>query len=314
MKNHSEDPFFVVGSPRSGTTLLVQLLNRHSRLFIPPETAFFHAKHQHEARFRSENREDMLRAFVDFFLSRRAIRLFALDDPNLRPMLLDGAADYCDVLSNFMRYLMDSESGRRWGEKSPVHLNYVPEILNCYPEAKILAIVRDGRAVVASRINHPNWNDNLYSASRIWRRHARTLRELRECYDRSRLHVLRYEDLLQQPKNELLAATEFLGEPFEQNMLGAGGGTESGKFDRYYDQDWMRKSRAPIDSRRIAAWADNFNNNQIACVEKQLSSELTFFGYSLTGAASSWWPLLLGRDFLVFLVRKLVRRFNPRGY
>src|SRR3989442_9370291 len=37
----SADPFFIVGCPRSGTTLLSVLLDRHSRLCVPPETGFF---------------------------------------------------------------------------------------------------------------------------------------------------------------------------------------------------------------------------------------------------------------------------------
>ena len=67
MKQNSFSPIFIVGSPRSGTTMLAVLVDRHSKIAIPPETQFFteYVPQTTESKT-SENREDMVKSALNY--------------------------------------------------------------------------------------------------------------------------------------------------------------------------------------------------------------------------------------------------------
>jgi hypothetical protein len=130
-----QDYFFIVGSGRSGTTLLSVILDRHTRLCVTPETAFF----DEVAPSLVEGDDDRLIAVLG---SWRRLPELGLKPEDVRQKI--GATQWgtTDVLAAILD-LYALRSGKiRCGEKTPQHLVHVPEILRCFPQAKVICVLR----------------------------------------------------------------------------------------------------------------------------------------------------------------------------
>ena len=309
-------PFFIVASPRSGTTLLERLLNRHSRLYVPPETAYFY----HLRRLGLLCREPSPRLFaffVDAYLDTTACRLLNLGDSCIvKKALLDGAENYVDIFINLLGMLQGASDKPRVGEKTPHHLQEVEYILAKFTGAKVICVIRDGRAVVQSRLNHPEWEHNLLAASRCWRRDALSLRALLASEGVDRVHVVRYENLITNPEPVLKGICRFLGEKFESTMLDFSGQMIGPcQHPEYYQQSWMTKSTEDIDSSRAYAWKKEYRPSELALVERLISSELEHFGYDVSaGNGFGWQPLLIKEYVRHLLFRIRYHAQNMRAY
>ena len=150
---------FVVGASRSGTNLMRALLNAHSTLWISAETHYFDDLRPRLPRngtepLAGEDRERCERYFLS--LSHRAFgqagdpeeSRFERDELRTLAAELGGSGDaYFEALCR----LRAQRHGReRWGEKTPRHVYRIDDLLSAYPDAKVVCLVRDPRAVVAS--------------------------------------------------------------------------------------------------------------------------------------------------------------------
>src|SRR5262245_32845292 len=122
--------FFVVGYPRSGTTLVSVLLDRHSRLCVTPETAFF------------DEVAPLLTSPRDAVLMRVLGKWRRLPELGLEPeMVLRrlGKKSWSagDVFAAILDLYALGKAKVRCGEKTPQHLIHVPTIRRLFPQAKI---------------------------------------------------------------------------------------------------------------------------------------------------------------------------------
>ena len=115
----SFDPVFIVGSPRSGTTLLATLVDRHSRIAIPPETHFFGHFRRWVGRELGSLQHHTL---VDEFLKNRRAGDMKLD----RAAILSRFSRYPADLPHLLRAALEEYAARRAkpraGEKTPGHI------------------------------------------------------------------------------------------------------------------------------------------------------------------------------------------------
>lgn len=298
----TEEPFFVIGSPRSGTTLMVQILSRHSRLFIPPETEFFYLLSLYGLIDRPFRIPQATR-FLDFYLASRPAVMLGLDQiQGLRERLLAGASSYEGMFVRLMAVLGEPSEKARWGEKTPHHLHAAEAILTLFPAAPMIALVRDGRAVTRSRLQKQNWEQNIFGAAKLWERDSRRLRRLLRCHEK-RILVVRYEELVNAPRAAIERVCQWLGESFEPQMLDPVAEVEP-RFEAYYRQSWMEKATGAIDPSRIEAWRAAFSAQELALINHVQAKELRFWGYPVESARSpGWWALL---------VREQIRHFGFR--
>ena len=242
-------PVFVVGSQRSGTTLLAVLLDRHSRIAIPPETHFFGHFRRHLKRARHPVGHEPL--ITEFFRNRRA------QDAGLEPStVLNRFRQYPANLPNLLQAALEryaADRGKpRPGEKTPGHLEFVPQIIEWFPGARVVCIVRDGRAAVQSALKLGWYRSDIVTLSLLWRRNAaRTLR-FEQRYPQQFIRV-RYEDLLRRPKSVLGDIDRFVGVPFEESQFDTSVRSHSVPE---WEEKWKGKSEAELDSGRLEAWRE----------------------------------------------------------
>lgn len=101
----------------------------------------------------------------------------------------------------------------RWIEKTPSHIHRMGQILQSYPDARILLLIRDGRNVAISL--RKRWGDFERSA----RRWVEDNRAGEPYWNHPSVMVLKYEDLVSNFEHELKGVCAFIGEPFEDAFL-----------------------------------------------------------------------------------------------
>lgn len=209
-------PVFVVGQPRSGTTLLRAVISAHPRLHVMAETHFlsFWQRRHAKADFGSAA------GFHAFWDALVAERFPGRDEFTGRALARIEAADERSPRSIY-RALMEEDAARverpRWGEKTGANLYYLETLFNWYPDARIAWIVRDPRAVAASIVRMPWGPVTVTGAARSWRRAVEV--EGARWEGDERVLFLRYEDLVFGPERELRRLCTFLGEGFAPRML-----------------------------------------------------------------------------------------------
>jgi Sulfotransferase family len=210
-------PFFIVASARSGTTMLRIILNRHSRVAVPPES-----------RFITELWEGSTQVVPGDFLQRlsRHPRFASWDLP------IDAVRDelgtttpvsYQDAISAAYRAYARSKGKDRWGDKTPRYVEHIPFLADLFQSSRFVHIVRDGRDVALSYADVTFGPKTVAKSAHLWeRRVSAGLRDGR-ALGPDRYLELRYEDLVEDPEAQLKQLCDFIEITFEPAMLDGGG-------------------------------------------------------------------------------------------
>jgi hypothetical protein len=201
---------FVVGVPRSGTTLLRLMLDAHPELAIPHETHFIPAV----LREPQAGREDFFRKLTEFptwqDLKTPAER-FWQELLRLEPF------DVRDGLRAFYRLYAGLRSKSRWGDKSPPYAQHIAAIHEGLPEARFIHILRDGRDVAVSL--QPLWFSPGESMEALATQWVEQIQEARRQGQGTAFYMeIRYEDLLAHPVRELHRICHYLDLPYDTRM------------------------------------------------------------------------------------------------
>ena len=225
----TERPIFVVGCPRSGTTLLRDLLRSHPRLSFPHESGGLPGLYRVHGDPRSDREARLLAAD---FLGSHSVRQW---NPGLRPADLERGRTFAAVVTPAYELWARGEGKPRWGDKTPLHVLEIPQLVGLFPTAQFVHLVRDGRDVALS-LAGKGWGQRCaYTAAVQWRRCVEAgLADGRplgaSCY-----HELSYEELLAAPESTLRRLCAFLDEDFVPALL--------------------RPSRIPLPAARPPQWA-----------------------------------------------------------
>jgi hypothetical protein len=211
-------PIFIVGFPRSGTTLLQSLLGAHPNIAAPPEVHFF-LRIYNVRDYWGDLADDQRAAAAMRALVRAPADLFAncgFDEDALVRKFLAGDRSYRSLLATLLDDFAERQGKARWSEKTPQQMP--AQAWHLMPDAQVVHIHRDPRAVIAS--NLATWSDRRppWLIAQEWSNYTRTV--LAEGRAKAGSFVtIRYEDLADDPEPVLRSLCEFLGEDFTAQML-----------------------------------------------------------------------------------------------
>lgn len=270
--------FFIVGSPRSGTTLLQAMLSSHPRLATPPETKFFQ---KHDPALPRHGGDplpaDRLDAYLDSLFASSDWREIGLPREELESAIRAGDRSARSIFLTILSAYQARVGRPRLGEKTPLHARCVPRIRSVFPDAKFIHIHRDPRDVVASMLQMQWTQGTVRSEARTWRKtlceHLRCLTTLPPtCYT-----GVRFETLVEKPEEELRRLCEFLGESFNPAMLEFHDRETTGYHQR--EEQWKGMTRRPLTNQSIGRFKKDLTRRQIAQVERIVGPLLERFGY-----------------------------------
>lgn len=259
-------PIFVVGMPRSGTTLLTEVLDSHPRIESTPETHYF-TRLTPRCAGNQEMDDRGVEEAISRFLSSDVSQDFNLGQGD-GEACFDQLRDEISTHREFLQFIVNHSvrgSPDYWVEKTPEHIRYLTEIKRSFPEAKFLGIVRDPRDVSLSWSN-TGWDDTAGPAyhALVWRLYSIILEDV-EADPHS--FVLRYESLIGEFDETCSQLFGFLGLPVTEEVIAfASSETSPTSFDPEREP-WKRRASEPIDPSNKEKWKRDQDLLVTKCIE-----------------------------------------------
>lgn len=209
----TDSPIFIVGYPRSGTKLIRDLLRSHSNITFPPESHFIPQLYKLYGNPRNEDEAVKIAAAI---LDIHWVRRFSL---SLDPASFSGCRSYGEIVSAIFREWARLDGKPRWGDKTPQYVTDIPALVEIFPDCRIIHIYRDGRDAALSIMKLWFGPGNVYAAARAWKRMVTKGRDDGRRAGLERYMELRYETLIERPREAMEEVCEFIGEPFSEAVL-----------------------------------------------------------------------------------------------
>lgn len=278
---------YILGNPRSGTSLFRLMLNAHPSLVAPPECGFIQWNYRSFANA-DFNQATVRESFACAILKSKKMETWGLSKQDL-------IETFDSVVSpnyqNLCEAVFKSYASLRLGKFYPIaavdknnyYIDYLEEIALAMPHATYIHLVRDVRDVAQSyleieRTKHvgkyaPKLSATAEEIALEWAENNEKI----DSFLKNKAHlVVRYEDLLVKKESELERVSEFLCIPYHEKML---------QYYEFNDEpaetiSWKQKTLEPLDPSRVGAFrrelAPDFNEKLWNLAESTLKK----FGYS----------------------------------
>jgi hypothetical protein len=279
---NKKPPVFLIGMPRSGTSLIRACLSKHSQIAIPPkgELHFFGSWFNND-KYGDISEPKNLETFAHKFFANSNFPHLGISSDNVLNRFKASSLSRTSFFSSVMEEYAHKHKKARWGEKSTTHIEHLTTILQHYPNAKYVLIVRDPRDTYLSYKNYNNWQQKK-KLPKKWRLktkqwaltwHNNYLNALRIFLNnQDKFYLYRHEFLIGNPETELKKLLNFLEEPFESECLNIS------------DVKWEQNSSfgdkfSVINSNSVGRWQEQISINALTDIEGICGDLMLMFGY-----------------------------------
>jgi hypothetical protein len=202
-------PIFIIGTGRSGTTLLRNMLNAHPAIYIAFEPHFY----WYESLYRKRATG---RVFLDYYFATSHFRRQRIDPARVLADLPDPLprAQLGLAYAAVMRGKAAQYGRVRYGEKTPAHAASLARIYADFPDARCIHIVRDPRNTAVSLSRMPWAPPSLMINAGYLDMERKQVARFRD-----RMLRIRLEDLLAEPRATMTQVLEFVAEPWHDAVL-----------------------------------------------------------------------------------------------
>lgn len=332
---------FIVGNSRSGTTMLSRIFGNHSKVYTFGELHFFENQVEAKDIYTSPIWEEkkcisllnrLITTARDGFFQSPIPGHYSSDITEI--LSTSNFRDPISVYSAFLQYETKLNKKSIPCEQTPRYLFFSSEILNKFPKAKVINIVRDPRDVLLSQkhkwrrkfLGAKNipilesiraWvNYHPYTISLLW---LGALRKAEEMETHPRFTTIRFEDLLNKPETTVRSLCEFTDLAFESEMLNVPQiGSSTGN-------DTLLKG---INSRHAGKWRNSdLSPTEVSICQRVTNTQMRRMGYDLVKTDSPFFlrtaskltfilkssiALLLNLNRTKNLRETLLRRLNAK--
>ena len=250
------DVVFVMGCPRSGTTLIQKVIEGHDNYFsIQGETGLF--------------------SYQNIFdINREHFGLSA----GTQKLMFNMSNDIVDFFDRSVRLIAKENNNRIFIEKTPQHVIHLNKLIRYFPNAKFVNIVRDGRDCFGSAKHHRNipQSKSAKMFARYWKKCV--LPPWRH-KDNSNLYTLKYEEFTETPYPELEKLMIFLGCHMMEKQLDP----ESYGNDKRANSENFKRLNEKINTSSVARWRKELDKDEKSTFLRIAGHELKAYGYTLAG-------------------------------
>jgi Sulfotransferase family len=279
-------PIFVLGCPRSGTTLLQLMLHAHPRIAIPPETRFVLTTYTARNEFGDLREQAHMRALASSIVDRRQTLFYdlGLDSEQITKEIVGGPPTLGSALGTIFRAYARRFGKPRWGDKRPGYYQYIPELRRLFPDAQFVHLIRDGRDCVASLKSMPWFTQDIYGAVCTWIEAIDYARGAGRRLPAGAYFELRYERLIADPAEQLAALCAFLGEQYVPAMTEPYKVAEVAVPER---KTWHADTHGQLTPSPSGSWQERLEPWEAALCEAAMGGRLRALGYEVAGARRS---------------------------
>lgn len=293
---YMKDPLFIIGCGRTGSKLLLQILNYHDDVGIGLEMHFanpfrkilFIDNHTQIKNFGDLSDDNNAKALINFCFSNIIIGSFwnqariHLDKINIERLFLESDRTLKELFKIFIEETAIYNKAIIPGSKFPVHIHYVYLLKRWFPNSKIIHLIRDPRAILASEIkkkNKPRFpigkeSKGIYETLLTFyviiqykwavKIHKKYLKDDNYC-------LIRFEDLVLEPSKTSRIICDFVGIFYDDGMLNV----------KVVDSSYTETAEKGINVDSITRWKNNLNPMYRNLVELFLIQEMELLEYEL---------------------------------
>jgi hypothetical protein len=220
MRDQLNKPIFVVGSPRSGTSVLTWCLGQHPNIFPVPESNWM-----------GEFGLNVATSY-QVGIARGERTILSAMDISREEFFANFGRSINDLI---LRHRLDLERKRkmkrpptepkmRWVDGTPEYSLHIYALRKLFPEALFIHVLRDAREVVRSMLNFhrvagTHLVQNEEQAYKYWLRMVKACVEAEQAYGSEVVHRLSYTALIDDPERATRSLLEFVGEPYSAKCL-----------------------------------------------------------------------------------------------
>jgi sulfotransferase family protein len=234
MQPKTNKPIFVVGSPRSGTSILTWCLGHHPNLFPVPESNWmgdFAVNVAVGCQIGAARGDYSILSAMDI----RDDELFAALGQSINDLILQHRIDLerkretrSAALKVDARWLEATSTAAgpkaRWVDGTPEYSLHICGLRKLFPNALFIHLFRDVRAVVRSMVNFHRATGihlvaNEQEAYHYWMRTVSACLMAERAYGPSVIHRVRYANLIESPESTMHLLLDFLGESYTGRCL-----------------------------------------------------------------------------------------------
>jgi hypothetical protein len=288
----TDSPIFIVGNPRSGTSMLRLMLTSHRNIVIPPECGFIVWWHAKYGALSGRDLQNRLPEFLHDLQASRKFDTWELDGDALREYIL---ADLPTTYADLCRLVCLAWGrrvglpGTRWGDKNNFHTRHVAKLAALFPNASFVHIVRDARDVASSYLRlsersfaspyAPALPRDVEAIAVQWRDNVNCVRGDLAALPSHRGFEVTYESLVRTPALVLERICTYLGEPFDEQMLSFHEKNRALHLEPRATLAWKEETLQPVNERGLGAFANTLTEEEANRMTELCAEELRHYGY-----------------------------------
>lgn len=271
-------PFFIVGSGRSGSTLLQTLIDAHPHISIPRESHIYDSFYRVFDSYGNLSERGNRKRFINALLDDVFIRQWCLEATVEHVERRLARPDRGGVIEALFALYAEQHGAMRWGDKTPEHVRHLRDIRADFPDAKLIHLVRDGRDVAEAFRRMVFGSYSAVGLARDWRRDVMAWQTF--CIEDGRTNtlVVRYEDMVTDPEPTMRKVFRFLGEPYVDTVPEYAS-TPLSRALSVTRGDWHASLRQGISTAKIGVYRQKFAAREIEIFEAVAGDALTVYGY-----------------------------------
>lgn len=308
-----EGPLFVVGAPRSGTKLLMRLLNNHPDIMLVDEFGSLGSILIKWAGADLKDRETFLEMYkylsnTMYYIASSLDERFGIESDAFYDQLQDYTIQ--EAMAFFIKHsasVIENKpiDTRVWGQKSPYLTDEVDLLKFNYPEAKFIHIVRDVRNAALS--SKTVWNTDLSRYSQRWLNRIRGADEAFRKMDPEDYRTIRYEDLTSNPSEMMKSCFDFLQVDYREKYI------LLEKPSEYYGD---AKNRREVMRQDDEKYRKHLTREEIEKIESITFPLLDKYGYSYSykGPQRKLGPAKMKFLQIKDIINRLIFDFREKGF
>ncbi|HEV2496027.1 MAG TPA: sulfotransferase [Terriglobia bacterium] len=220
---------FIVGCPRSGTTLLKRMVDAHPKIAMIEESHWIPRMH-HKRKLTPGNL--VTRELLSQLLENPRFVALGIGHDELVKLAGNGQpVPYSEFVTRIFDFCGRTHGKEFVGDKTPDHVRWLDTLHALWPAARVVHLIRDGRDVCLSIANwpkgqrknpgtFPTWKEDPVSTTALWwELNVRLGRQFAGSLGPERYYEMRYESLVSHPETECAALCSFLGLQYHDAML-----------------------------------------------------------------------------------------------
>ncbi|MDZ7743372.1 MAG: sulfotransferase [Bacteroidota bacterium] len=260
--------FFIIGRPRSGTTLLLKLFDAHPNVIIPWECQYIVNLYPKYGKIAKWSRKELLSFYYDV-LATWQFKVWSIDSKELKKDILSSDpdisyADLCKKVHLSYQSLYPKEEIRFVGDKNHGYTIYIAKIKEIYPEAKFIYINRDYRDHFYSIKNVDFELPSISVVTYKWKHFFRKALQAKEKYPDS-IYILRYEDLVKYPQKKFGELCDFIGLNFDDSVMNFHRKKDE-HLELFQSEEVYRHHKSlmqPLNTKRIGLWKKHLSAREV---------------------------------------------------